>query len=92
MDLVPFCFSHYPVSEHSGSDGWELSSSVLGMVWMCQGHHGRHPFVICSSWQRLEQNGTVLYVVGIQVENRAEHLKKKKKLIKCKRERVTENV
>lgn len=73
MDLVPFCFSHYPVSEHSGSDGWELSSSVLGMVWMCQGHHGRHPFVICSSWQRLEQNGTVLYAVEIQVENRAEH-------------------
>lgn len=30
MDLVPFRSSHYPVSEHSDSDGWELSSSVWG--------------------------------------------------------------
>lgn len=30
MDLVPFRSSHYPVSEHGDSDGWELSSSVWG--------------------------------------------------------------
>lgn len=30
MDLVPFRSSHYPVSEHSDSDGWELSSCVWG--------------------------------------------------------------
>lgn len=28
MDLVPFRSSHYPASEHSDSDGWELSSCV----------------------------------------------------------------
>lgn len=30
MDLVPFHSSHYPVSEQSNSDGWELFSSVWG--------------------------------------------------------------
>ena len=56
----------------------------VGRVWMCPGYQGRHPFVKCSRWQRLEKSWLRWrFEVGNKVWN--EH--KTDKYRKCKQVR-----